>query len=264
MAVTASSAAQSTSSPSAAPAVLRAAALLDVLAAAPSGRVTLSDLARELGIPKSSTSNLLAALEESRLVTREGSEFSLGRKLVELGAAYLSRRDEIQEFYRFCAQSEALARQTVRIALLDGDQIIYLARYEGHPAVRLTSAIGDRMPASLSAVGKALLARLHERDWEEMFPDDAQLPVLTEHSIRTGAELKAQLRTIKEQGFAFEDEESAIGVVCLGVPVPTRGAHGPSLGVSVTYLKATFTEEAKEAMVAELQDLAKVLGNPMG
>ena len=262
MAVTVSPEAQSTSS--AAPAVLRAAALLDVLAAAPSGRVTLSDLARELGIPKSSTSNLLAALEESRLVTREGSEYSLGRKLVELGAAYLSRRDEIQEFYRFCAQSATLAQQTVRIALLDGDQIIYLARYEGHPAVRLTSAIGDRMPASLSAVGKALLARLHERDWEEMFPDDAQLPVLTEHSIRTGAELKAQLRTIREQGFAFEDEESAIGVVCLGLPVPTRGAHGPNLGVSVTQLKATFTEGAKEAMVGELKDLAKVLGNPMG
>ncbi len=252
------------SSSSPAPAVTRAAAVLDVLAAASSGRATLSDLARELGIPKSSTSNILQALEDAGLVVREGSDFLLGRKLVELGASYLSRRDEIREFYQFCAQAPALSRETVRIALLDGDHVIYLARYEGHPAVRLTSTIGDKMPASLCAVGKALVGRLHEHDWEDMYPDDAELPVLTPHSIRTGKAFKEELHRIREQGYAFEDEESTLGVVCLAVPVPTRGAHGPNLGVSVTALKATFTEEQKTAMVAELKELARALGNPMG
>ncbi len=252
------------SSSSPAPAVTRAAAVLDVLSSAPSGRATLSDLARELGIPKSSTSNILQALEDAGLVAREGSDFSLGRKLVELGASYLSRRDEIREFYQFCAQAPALSRETVRIALLDGDHVIYLARYEGHPAVRLTSTIGDKMPASLCAVGKALVGRLHEHDWEDMYPDDAELPVLTPHSIRTGKAFKEELHRIKNQGYAFEDEESTLGVVCLAVPVPTHGAHGPNLGVSVTALKATFTEEHKAAMVGELQQLARALGNPMG
>ena len=95
------------------------------------------------------------ALEEARLITREGADFSLGRKLVELGAAYLSRLDEVQEFYKFCEQAPTLSGETVRIAMIDGDHIIYLARYEGHPAVRLTSNIGDKMPLSLSAVGKS-------------------------------------------------------------------------------------------------------------
>ncbi|MCH6469961.1 IclR family transcriptional regulator [Sinomonas terrae] len=247
-----------------APAVTRAAAVLDVLAAATGGRATLSDLARELAIPKSSTSNILQALEDAGLVTRDGSDFSLGRKLVELGASYLSRRDEIREFYQFCGQAPALSGETVRVALLDGDHVIYLARYEGHPAVRLTSTIGDKMPASLCAVGKALVARLHERDWEEMYPDDAELPVLTPHSIRTGKDFKEELRRIRREGYAFEDEESTLGVVCVAVPVPTRGAHGPNLGVSVTALKATFTEEQKMTMVSELTELARALGNPMG
>lgn len=247
-----------------APAVTRAAAVLEALSGAPSGRLTLSDLARELGIPKSSTSNLLLALEEARLISRHGSEFSLGRKLVELGAAYLSRLDEVQEFYRFCEQAPTLSGETVRIAMLDGTNVIYLARYEGHPAVRLTSNIGDKMPVSLCAVGKALIARLHDHDIARMFPDDLQLPVMTPASLRTGAELKAQLRTIREQGFAFEDEESTTGVVCLGVAVPTRGAHGSSLGLSVTALKATYSEAQGAAMVAELTELARSLGNPMG
>lgn len=251
-------------SSSPAPAVTRAAAVLDALAASPSGRLTLSDLSRELGIPKSSTSNLLLALEEARLITRQGAEFTLGRKLVELGAAYLSRLDEVQEFYRYCEQAPTLSGETVRIAMLDGSNVIYLARYEGHPAVRLTSNIGDKMPVSLCAVGKALLARLHDHDIEAMYPDDAVLPVLTPNSLRTGAELKAQLAQIREQGFAFEDEESTTGVVCLGVSVPTRGAHGPSLGLSVTALKATFTPEQGSQMVKELRELARSLGNPMG
>ena len=254
----------SPASASPAPAVTRAAAVLEALSSSATGRLTLSDLARELGIPKSSTSNLLLALEEARLVSRQGQEFSLGRRLVELGAAYLSRRDEIQEFYRFCEQAPTLSHETVRVALLEGTNVIYLARYEGHPAVRLTSNIGDKMPVSLCAVGKVLIARLHDHDLEEMFPDDAELPVMTPKSLRTGAELKAQIRMIREQGYAFEDEESTTGVVCLAVAVPTRGAHGPSLGLSVTALKATYSQEQGAMMVKELQELARSLGNPMG
>ncbi len=247
-----------------APAVTRAAAVLEALAASPNGRLTLSDLARELGIPKSSTSNLLLALEEARLITRQGSDFALGRKLVELGAAYLSRMDEVQEFYRFCEQAPTLSGETVRIAMLDGDHVIYLARYEGHPAVRLTSNIGDKMPVSLCAVGKILIARLHDHDIAEMFPDGMQLPTMTQHSLRTAEEFKAEIATIRQRGYAFEDEESTLGVVCLAVPVPTHGAHGPSLGLSVTALKATYSEEQGALMVKELQELAHLLGNPMG
>ena len=242
-----------------APAVTRAAAVLDALAGSPSGRLTLSDLARELGIPKSSTSNLLLALEEARLITRQGADFALGRKLVELGAAYLSRLDEVQEFYKYCEQAPTLSGETVRIAMLDGDHVIYLARYEGHPAVRLTSNIGDKMPVSLCGVGKALIAQLHDHDIEAMFPDG-----MTANSLRTAEELKAQIATIRKQGFAFEDEESTVGVVCLAVPVPTHGAHGPSLGLSVTALKATYSEEQGALMVKELKELARSLGNPMG
>lgn len=250
--------------PSAAPAVTRAAAILGVLAESINGRMTLSEVAREVGIPKSSASNILMALEDAKLVHRHQSFFALGRKLVELGAAYLGRMDEVQEFYRFCEQSSVLADETVRIAMLDGTNVIYLARYEGHPAVRLTSSIGDKMPVSLCAVGKVLTARLHELTISEQFPDSTRLPMLTHKSLPTGAALKDELQKIREQGYAFEDEESTLGVVCLAVAVPTRGAHGPSLGLSVTALKATYTDEQGARIVKELKTLAHSLGNPMG
>ncbi len=252
-------------SASPAPAVTRAAAVLEALAASATGRLTLSDLARELGIPKSSTSNLLLALEEARLISRQGAEFTLGRKLVELGAAYLSRLDEVQEFYRFCEQAPTLSGETVRIAMLDGTNVIYLARYEGHPAVRLTSNIGDKMPVSLCAVGKALVARLHDHDIDEMFPDDAELPVLTPKSLRTGAELKAQLAGIRDAGLCLRGRGIAPPGWCAWpLSVPTRGAHGPSLGLSVTALKATYLAGTGRADGEGTQGAGQVPGKPDG
>lgn len=248
--------------PSPAPAAVRAAAILDVLAGSAAGVLTLSELSRELGIPKSSTSNVLVALEGSGLVERGGSGYSLGRKLVELGGAYLSRMDEIQEFYRFCEQAPTLSGETVRIALLDKTDVIYLARFEGHPAVRLTSSIGDRMPVSLCAVGKVLIARLHDHDLRQLFAS-AELPAMTPRSITTTAALFADIEETRKRGYAIEDEESTVGVVCLAVAVPTRGVHGPSLGVSVTSLKATFTSEVEADMVAELKQLAATIGGQM-
>ncbi|WP_285727622.1 IclR family transcriptional regulator [Psychromicrobium xiongbiense] len=251
----------STASP--APAVTRAAAALDALAASSTGVMTLSDLARELDIPKSSASNLLQALEEASLVRKQGLGYGLGRKLVDLGAAYLDRQDDVREFYRFCEESPTLVNETVRIAMLDGANVIYLARYEGHPAVRFTSNIGDKMPASLCAVGKALLARLHEKDLEALFPEGKVLPSLTQYSITDPAALRASLKEVQERGYAFEDEESTLGVVCVGVAIPTRGTHGANLGLSVTALKATFTRELERRLVVELQELARTLGAPM-
>ena len=252
-------------SASPAPAVTRAAAVLEALAASATGRLTLSDLARDLGIPKSSTSNLLLALEDARLINRQGAEFTLGRKLVELGAAYLSRLDEVQEFYRFCEQAPTLSGETVRIAMLDGTNVIYLARYEGHPAVRLTSNIGDKMPVSLCAVGKALIARLHDHDIEAMFPDDAELPGPDARSrCAPVASSRPSWRTIREQGYAFEDEESTTGVVCLGRGRSHPRSAWPQPGAVRYGTEGHLFGRTGRADGEGTQELARSLGNPMG
>jgi DNA-binding IclR family transcriptional regulator len=82
-----------------APAVTRAAAILDVLAESPAMPSGPSELGRRLGLPKSSIANILNAMAEAGLVRRSGSGFILGRKLAELGGAYLAAVDLVQEFY---------------------------------------------------------------------------------------------------------------------------------------------------------------------
>src|SRR3954462_14503006 len=175
------------------PAVARASAILSALAEAAGRPLTVSDLARQLGLPKSSTANLCLALEVERLLTRQDSGYLLGRRLVELGGAYLSTIDQVQEFYAACRRQPNISRQTARGAVLDGLDVLYLARYDGTQPIRLTANIGDRFPAHCTATGKALMALLEPGALDERLRGRQRLVALTDKSITDPARLRAVL-----------------------------------------------------------------------
>ncbi len=249
--------------PGAAPAASRAVAVLDALAASESGTLNLSDLSRALGAPKSSTSAICTALEAGGLIRRDDLGYSLGRRLVELGGTYLSRLDQVGEFYTLCAESEVLSGETVRLSTAAGIDVLCLARYEGHPAIRLTTNIGDRLPSSSCAQGKVLLARLDDSEIERLYYGIPVLPGLTSHSRRTMAKLLKDLRRARALGYAMDDEEAVENVVGLAVRVPARGVRAPILAVSVTFLKSDFNDVVRDRLVRDLQRVARQLGNPL-
>ena len=217
------------------PAIGRAAAILDLLADQDGAAVTVSDLARQLHLPKSSTANLCAALVETGFVARRDTGFVLGRKLAELGGRYLSTVDEITEFYNLCRSSPILSRETVRASVLDGLDVLYLARHDGKPALRLTANIGDRFPASCTATGKAMLATLDPADLRDRLRGVDSLPAFTPKSLASVPELLADLEKVRARGWAIDDEETTIGITCLAVPVGPAGAPA-RFAISVTLL----------------------------
>lgn len=247
----------------AAPAVVRAVAVLDALAASDQEAMTLSEIARAIGVPKSSTSSLCVALEDGGLIVRTDGGYQLGRKLVELGGAYLARVDQVREFYELCAASDLLHAETARISVLAGTDTICLARYEGRPAIRLTSNIGDRFPASASAQGKVLLARLDDDEIRRLYHGVTRLPKLTNQSRDTVDALVGDVARARRHGYAMDDEEAADNVVGLAVPIPTRGTRSALMALSVTQLKSTYTDAAREALIPEMTRLARRLGSPM-
>jgi DNA-binding IclR family transcriptional regulator len=249
--------------PGSAPAVVRAIAVLDALAESPTGFLSLSDLARELGIPKSSASTICNALEAGMLIRRGDIGYRLGRRTVELGGAYLSRMDQLAEFYDHCTSSVLFSAETVRLSVLAGTDTLCLARYEGRPALRLTSGIGDKFPANASAQGKALLAQLDDSEVERIFHGIGELPQATHRSIRTVPELLADLGRTRRRGYGLDECEAADHVVGLAVAIPTRGVRSPMLAVSVTMLDSQVTDERRERAVSELRRIATALGNPM-
>ena len=245
-----------------APAVLRAGALLDVVASAQTP-LALSELARRSGLPKSSVANICAALEQTGLLSRTESGYGLGRKTVELGGAYLSRVDQIQQFYDLCAASPTLGQETARVAVLDHLDVLYLARYDGRQPLRLTAGIGDRFPATCTATGKALLARLPLDALEDRFSGMHALPRLTERSLTTRTELFAELDRTRERGWAIDDQEATLGVTCLAMATPGRRTDSTAVAVSVTILQARLSPEVQSALLAELTVLADKLRNPL-
>lgn len=256
--------APTTETDSLAPAVTRAALILEVLAEATGTPVGPSELARRLRLPKSSIANICGALADAGLVRRIGTGFALGRRLAELGGAYLAAVDQVQEFYEASRLMPTASEETVQFAVLDGLEVTYLARHDGRQQVRLTSGIGRRLPAFSTATGKAAMASLDDADLEQRLAGLTSLPQPTPHAHGSVAELLADLAVIRRRGYAVDDEETMEGVVCYGVMVPSRQpGEGPN-AASITLLKVRATPERVPGLIEDLRWLAAELSDPLG
>jgi DNA-binding IclR family transcriptional regulator len=151
------------------PAVKSAARTLEILErlAVAQERPTLGQLARDLGIPKSSLRAILQTLEGRGWVETDatGGRFGLGGRALLVGAAYVDADDVVAVAAGTLDHLAATFGETVHLARLDGTDIVYLAKRESRHSLRLFSAIGRRLPAFTTALGKAVLA---ERTSEEV------------------------------------------------------------------------------------------------
>ncbi|WGD36327.1 IclR family transcriptional regulator [Lysinibacter sp. HNR] len=251
-----------TDKPAQAPAVVKAVKILDLLAQNPGRAKPLSDIARELGIAKSSTSNLCAALEEGNLVRKTGSGYLLGRRTVELGSSFLAGFDQVREFYRICEESEVLQNNLVQLAMLDGVRALYLAVYEGRERFPLSASVGDRYPASSTAVGTALLSELSPERVEDLYSDPAQMVTLTNRSTKDLKTLQKKLADTRSRGVALDDREVHLSVVGLAVLIPSTRNGEPSFAIGASLVHPYDSEEERSVVTAALREAAEKLKRP--
>lgn len=244
------------------PAVTRAVAVLDLLANA-GHSLGSTEIARQLGLAKSSTLNICVALETAGMIHRREGEFTLGRKTVELGAAYLRGFDVVREFYRECAASRYLGNELAQIAMLDGTKALYLARHEGRAPLRLSATIGDRFPASITAVGTVLLAELSDEVIRDRYRDEEPMPRWTDRSVGSLAELLDKIAAIRERGYAIDDRETNPAVYGIAVAIPPRTSTDKTFALGCSLLKAQMSESLRDAVVEELMQIRENLSNPM-
>ncbi len=239
-----------------APAAFRAVQVLEAISHGPSP-ITITQIAAAIPLAKSSVSNLLVSLEAAGMVRRAGAGWALSYKALEIGQSVLSSTDLITEFRRLAAQQPHLSRETVLLAVLDGDDVLYLARHDGQQAVRLASDIGRRLPAVVTALGKAMLAGLPPDELDSRLAALGPLPRPTSRSHRSIVSLRRDLDAIGQRGFAMDDEENTAGVTCFGVEIP--GARQPT-AVSTTLLTGRATPQLRDRLLADLTTLATSLG----
>ncbi|MGI3785832.1 MAG: IclR family transcriptional regulator, partial [Janthinobacterium lividum] len=142
---------------------------------------------------------------------------------------------------------------TVVLAVLDGTDVVYVARHDGHQPVRYVNEIGTRNPAAVTALGRAMLASLPDDELERRLDGTRQLPVRTSRSLRTVDQLRSDLNGVRARGYAIDDEQGVAGIRCFSVPV---GAPGSPTAVSVSFVADRLTPELETVLVAGLTRLA--------
>ncbi|MCI9889271.1 IclR family transcriptional regulator [Micrococcales bacterium 31B] len=240
----------------------RAVAIMDLVSRAGARGLNVADVARELGLAKSSTGNLCAELEAAGLLERNEVGLVLGRKTLDWAGGYLASNDQVGQFYRQCRRLPLIAREAAKLALLDGADVLFLARYDGTNPIRLTAHVGDRFPVTATATGKAMMATLSP----EVVADrlrDRPFSALTGRSILTLEAYLEELESVRERGFAYDDEEVTPGVVCYAAAVQDGLGVPARLAVSVTLLKVREAEVDTAQLVSEVKELARFLSNPL-
>jgi DNA-binding IclR family transcriptional regulator len=243
------------------PSIDKALNILELLSLHPAG-LRMADVARELALPKSSTHQTLEVLRARGYVLRDDNgSHRLGLKLFEIGARVLQALD-VRQVAR--PHLEALSERTgltSHLAALDGYHVVYLDRVDGHGLVRFDTYVGKRAPVNLTAVGKAIVAYLPERELDEILRADFRRG--TQRAPARPFDFKAQLACFRELGYTIEDEEEVPGIYCLAAPV--RDGTSSVIGsIGVIGLKADLPGGDFVRIGADVRDTALAISADMG
>lgn len=200
------------------------------------GRLTLAQIVRRTGLPRSSAHRMLERLVQLRWLRRSGRDYELGMRLVELGSLAVHQDRLHRAATPLLHDLHRATGLVVHLAVLDGADVVYLEKIGDRMATAIPTRVGGRQPAHCTAVGKAMLA----------YSEDADIVALatrkTKYSIGTPAQLGAELAKVRARGVAFEREESIPGFGCVAAPIGGPGEAVAAVSVCGPMSRMTFDQ----------------------
>jgi DNA-binding IclR family transcriptional regulator len=191
------------------------------------GRLTLAQIVRRTGLPRSSAHRMLERLVQLRWLRRSGRDYELGMRLVELGSLAVHQDRLVRAARPLLGELHRATGLVVHLAVLDGSDVVYLEKVGDRLVGALPTRVGGRHPAHCTAVGKAILAYS-----DEHAKVDLQVRK-TKYSISTSSQLAVELAKVRAHGVAFEREESLLGFGCVAAPIGGPGEGEAIAAVSV-------------------------------
>lgn len=228
--------------------------IIDALAEA-TGPLSVRDLADVTGLPRSTAHRLAGELVAWGALDRTDSGYQLGLRLFEVGGLVPRQRRLLEAARPYMEDLYEATRRVVQIGILDGTDVVYLARVgrQGHQVV--AADIPGRMPATCTAMGKALLA--HDPDALRLVLS-GELPRRTQYSIVDRALLRTELGRVQRVGTAVEREEAKLGLVCVAAPIVADGRAEAALSVTGP-TNAFDPEHAAAAVRASVLGISRAL-----
>jgi IclR family KDG regulon transcriptional repressor len=223
----------------------------------------VTELSEKVGLNKSTTYRLLNTLAANNYVEQDQStsRYRLGLRLFQLGNIVASRiqlRSEAQPFLKQLSKAYGCAAHLV---ILLGNEAFYLEKVENPDALVTYSQIGKKLPLHATAAGKILLAYMPEKKQESLLA--GQLASYTKNTIADVEVLRVCLSRIKENGYAFDNEELEEGLRCVAAPI--RDFNGQvSAAVSISALAVKLKWEENPELIEDVKNTARMISERMG
>jgi len=240
----------------------RAITILETMARV--GDAGVSEVARELGVHKSTAFRLLATLAARGLVeqSEDRGKYRIGLGLVRIAGTSAARTDVVQAAREVGKQLAAETGETVNVAVLRDDAALYLDQIAGAAGLQPHNWVGLRIPLHATSDGKVLLAFLAPQDVDELLP---HLEAHTERTITRRSTLHRELAETRQRGYAVAIDELEEGLTAVAAPI--RDVHGDvvaSLSISgSTYrITADTLAEVVEPLVHAAEEASLAMGWP--
>ncbi|MFF8960176.1 IclR family transcriptional regulator [Streptomyces sp. NPDC014894] len=222
------------------------------------GEVGLSELSASSGLPLPTIHRLMRTLVACGYVRQQPNRrYALGPRLIRLGesASRLLGTWARPHLARLVEETG----ETANMALLDGDEIVYVAQVPSKHSMRMFTEVGRRVLPHSTGVGKALLAGSAPDDVRALLRRTG-MPAATDRTITTPEAFLQALELVRHHGYAVDDNEQEIGVRCLAVPVPDSPT---AAAISISGPAGRVTDAATVRIVPLLQEVARELSRTL-
>ncbi|MGA9858634.1 MAG: IclR family transcriptional regulator C-terminal domain-containing protein [Solirubrobacteraceae bacterium] len=208
----------------------------------------LSEVARISGLTRAAARRFLLTLASLGYVSMSGGRFSLTPRVLELGYAYLSSLTLPEVAQPHMETLVAQVNESSSISVLDGPDVVYVARVPTRRIMSITLSVGTRLPAYATSMGRVLLAALPADELDVRLAA-TELRPLSSHTITDEVQLRAALDRAREQGWAAVDQELEEGLRSLAVPIhDAAGTVLAALNVSVHASRGTMASLRRDVL----------------
>ncbi|MCC0020006.1 MAG: IclR family transcriptional regulator [Nitratireductor sp.] len=245
------------------PAVERATRILDYVARN-RNHPNLSELARELGLAKSTAHTLVQTLTELNLLIRRSDQtYQLGPHLMRWSNAFTRQSDVATEFASIWDKETEMPGATITLTVLEGAEVIYIAARNSAVSHSLVDfRAGMRLPAAFTATGKSFLSYMSDFEVKRLYAEGLPEP-RTVHSVQSMGQLLEELSEIRKRGYSIDNQQVADGIICFGASV-LDSRHLPIAGVAVSLLIEDVTNKDREHIIENVKRIASRLSVRMG
>lgn len=225
---------------------------------------TLSEVAQRTGLTRATSRRILLTLTELGYVDQRGRAFSLTPRVLDLGYSFLASFRIAEIAQPSMERLVEMVHESSSMSVLDGSEIVYVARVPTTRIMTIALALGSRLPAYPTSMGRVLLASLRDDQLDE-YIDRVQLDRLTPYTVTDRRQLRRIVQKCREDGFALVDQELEEGVRSIAAPVRNqRGEVVAAMNVSCHASRVSVEQMHEDFKPRLLETTAQLTGRIRG